>query len=60
MEEAPVADAKGVSGSTDTNFHGDIRLLSNEGELEEYVARFTHGTLEWIRPLADFMPPTQG
>jgi hypothetical protein len=37
----------------DTNFHGDIRLISNEGKIEEYVARFRDGALEWIRPLAD-------
>ena len=23
-----------------------------EGEYQEYIARFTHGTLEWVRPLA--------
>jgi hypothetical protein len=39
--------------SSDTNFHGDLRLITDEGEFEEYIARFTHGTLEWIRPSAD-------
>ena len=35
----------------DLEFHGDIRLTGLiEGELIEYAARFTHGTLEWIRP----------
>ena len=42
-----------VTGNADTSFHGDIRLISAEGEIEEYVARFRDGTLEWIKPLAD-------
>lgn len=39
----------------DMCFHGDI-LLSGErdGKLLEYAARFTHGQLEWIRPIAEF------
>ena len=36
----------------DVEFHGDIRLVSVKCH-HEYLARFTHGTLEWIRPLAD-------
>jgi hypothetical protein len=39
----------------DIDFHGDIRLISEQeaaGESREYVARFTHGTLEWVRPMA--------
>jgi hypothetical protein len=35
----------------DTEFHGDILLTATSGDgLVEYVARFTHGNLEWIRP----------
>jgi hypothetical protein len=35
----------------DTEFHGDILLTGRSGDgLVEYVARFTHGSLEWIRP----------
>jgi hypothetical protein len=38
-------------GDVDLEFHGDIRLTSTiESKLVEYAARFTHGTLEWIRP----------
>ncbi len=39
----------------DMYFHGDI-LLSGErdAELLEYVVRFTHGQLEWIRPFGQF------
>jgi hypothetical protein len=36
----------------DMGYHGDIRLYGN-GKDEtwlDYVARFTHGALEWIRP----------
>jgi len=41
-------------GDVDTEFHGDIQLLGGAGDcLVEYVARFTHGTLEWIRPLSE-------
>jgi hypothetical protein len=42
------------TGDVDTEFHGDIRLLGGAGDrLVECVARFTHGTLEWIRPLSE-------
>jgi hypothetical protein len=40
-------------GTIDVDFHGDMRLVSMEGQYGEYIARFTHGTLEWIRPSAD-------
>ena len=41
-------------GDLDTEFHGDIRLTSMaEDHLAEYVARFTHGTVEWIRPWSE-------
>lgn len=34
--------------------HGDIRFYtSKDKEWIEYVARFTHGRVEWIRPLAE-------
>jgi hypothetical protein len=57
----PVADV-------DMNYHGDIELYSttNDGTLATYVARFTHGTLEWIRPLVAlgeidrFLPMNKG
>ena len=35
----------------DVQFHGDMRLLSVKCH-REYMARFTHGALEWIKPLA--------
>jgi hypothetical protein len=42
------------TGDVDTEFHGDIRLLCTARDSSrEYVARFTHGTLEWIRPLSE-------
>lgn len=41
-------------GDIDLDFHGDIRLTSTaEGRLDQYVARFTHGILEWIRPWSE-------
>jgi hypothetical protein len=39
----------------DVDFHGDIQLDSEDGR-SQHMARFTHGTLEWIRPLADGEP----
>jgi hypothetical protein len=42
------------TGDVDTEFHGDIELVARVGDrLVEYAARFTHGTLEWIRPLSE-------
>jgi len=39
----------------DVEFHGDVRLLSTKSH-REYLVRFTHGTLEWMRPLAEGEP----
>jgi len=52
---ADLVDAQVSQGGIDVEFHGDMRLLSTQGEWE-YLARFTHGTLEWIRPLAEGEP----
>jgi hypothetical protein len=41
-------------GDIDLNFHGDIVLTADEGELREYVVRFTHGVAEWVRPFEEF------
>ncbi len=35
----------------DMNFHGDLQLRASAPDYEEYVARFTHGRLEWVEPL---------
>jgi hypothetical protein len=36
----------------DMQFHGDIVLTSYQGDsYADYVLRFTHGTLEWIRSI---------
>jgi hypothetical protein len=36
----------------DMHFHGDIVLTSFEGDsYTDHVLRFTHGTLEWVRPI---------
>jgi hypothetical protein len=49
LEDSPVDAAQEKVESVDTDFHGDIRLITDDGEYVEYIARFTHGTLEWIR-----------
>lgn len=54
---ADLADAEISQGGIDVEFHGDMRLLAAEGQ-GEYLARFTHGTLEWIRSLAEGEPWT--
>lgn len=40
-------------GDVDTNYHGDILItaIQAEGRWVEYVGRFTHGALEWAKPL---------
>jgi hypothetical protein len=38
----------------DMDFHGDIRLSGVEDDSPDYIARFTDGTLEWIRPIENF------
>lgn len=41
----------------DLRFHGDLWLVGLEPDgLRDYVARFTHGSLEWIRLLTDIDP----
>jgi hypothetical protein len=39
----------------DLEYHGDLWLfaLDDDSLHERYVARFTHGQLEWIRPFAE-------
>lgn len=47
-----------ITIDTDTEYHGDILLFGNTlrqpDDGEHYVARFTHGQLEWIKPLGDY------
>ena len=57
----PIADI-------DTHYHGDIEIDATDGDgtLARYALRFTHGTLEWIRPFDalrpsdHFLPPDRG
>jgi len=39
----------------DMDYHGDVKLggISTDNAFVDYVARFTHGNLEWIRPYED-------
>jgi hypothetical protein len=50
MDEEP-GTPNDKSEGVDIDFHGDIRLVTLESGYQEYVARFTHGTLEWVRPI---------
>ncbi len=38
-------------GEQDVNYHGDLHFYTSgkNGEWYEFVARFTHGTVEWIK-----------
>lgn len=49
-------------GDTDLEYHGDIRFYGSlaDGPLVDYVARFTHGALEWIRPYDDLSDMRKG
>lgn len=40
-------------GDVDTEYHGDIEMhgATADNTLARYAVRFTHGALEWIRPL---------
>ena len=40
-------------GDLDTEYHGDIEMYGTtaDNKLVRYAVRFTHGSLEWIRPL---------
>jgi hypothetical protein len=57
----PIADI-------DLDYHGDIEIdaIADDGKLARYAVRFTHGTLEWIRPFDvlsesdHFLPPDGG
>mgnify|MGYP001806609543 CR=1 FL=1 len=39
----------------DLNYHGDLDLygIDTAGREARYVARFTHGSVEWVRPYDD-------
>ena len=43
-----------LTGATDTEYHGDIRFYGSgpTGERHEFIARFTHGRLEWVKRTA--------
>jgi len=53
QDDGEFGGAYDSKANVDTDFHGDIRLLSVGGEHSEYVARFTHGKLEWIQLMAE-------
>jgi hypothetical protein len=51
FEDDDLERAENLQG-VEVDFHGDMLLLSVKSS-REYLARFTHGALEWIRPLAE-------
>jgi hypothetical protein len=53
QDDGEFAGAYDSKANVDTDFQGDIRLVSVGGEHTEYVARFTHGKLEWIQLMAE-------
>lgn len=53
FEDSAVPAVVSETECVDIDFHGDIRLVSDDGKHEEFIARFTHGVLEWIRPEAE-------
>jgi hypothetical protein len=40
-------------GQSDVDYHGDLEIYGEavDGESVSYAVRFTHGNVEWIRPL---------
>ena len=54
LGEEEQAEAAAEKEPVDMDFHGDLLIYSSEGGgFQEYIVRFTHGTLEWIRPIAE-------
>jgi hypothetical protein len=55
----------GLDRDIEWPLHGDIRIYTSlrppagEREWVEYVVRFTHGRVEWIRPLEEVPPPPE-
>ena len=45
----------GHASDIDLNYHGDLELYGSDttGRMAHYVARFTHGSVEWVRPSDD-------
>jgi hypothetical protein len=49
------------TGERVIDYHGDILLThAADEQVSEFVARFTHGRLEWIRPLEDYPEANRG
>ncbi len=63
MRHARRGGRGGLDRDIEWPLHGDIRIYTSlrppagEREWVEYVVRFTHGRVEWIRPLQE-VPPT--
>ena len=62
IEEASTGQSVDSQPGEDVGHHGDIRIqamLPGSGAVQ-YVVRFTHGTVEWIRPSLETMPARNG
>lgn len=53
LEDISSPESQPEGDAVDIDFHGDLRLVSDDGKSGPYVARFTHGALEWIKPEAE-------
>ncbi len=61
-EEASAGQSVDARPGEDIGHHGDIRIqamLPDSGAVQ-YVVRFTHGMVEWIRPSLETMPAGNG
>lgn len=53
----------GLDRDVEWPLHGDVRIYTSlrfpasDGEWVEYAVRFTHGRVEWVRPLEEVAPP---
>ena len=55
-DDAGLSAETDISRAIEVEFHGDMLLSAMTKGVGQYVARFTHGRLEWIRPLAEGEP----
>ena len=42
------------AGDVEVPYHGDLLLIGWRRGKDEFVARFTHGVIEWVKPLASY------
>lgn len=54
--ESPASERAAQSGTMVIDYHGDLLLdyVSADHRHHSFVARFTHGQLEWLRPVDEY------